>query len=216
MPGICGYETASPAGKMEGRICRAVADHAALEGKPSRWLRRKNPMVANHYSKSALIAASILAVSAYPGHPPAQTVGAAVSGDAAIANDEAGIRSVLASYNDALNGGKTAAVLPLYTDDGIFMPPYSPSAVGKDAARKAYEAVFDELKFQVKFNIAELVVMAPTWAYVRTNSVGTTYHHSTGRTTAEANQELFVFKKGDDGKWRIARYSFSPTNPPSK
>ena len=130
-----------------------------------------------------------------------------------MADDEAAIRKVLQSYNEALNGGKTAAVLPLYTDDGIFMPPYSPSAISKDAVRKAYDAVFTELKFRVKFTIAELVVMAPIWAYVRTNSAGTTDHHSTGKTTAEANQELFIFRK-DDGQWRIARYSFSPTNPP--
>ena len=132
-----------------------------------------------------------------------------------IAREDAAIRTVLASYNDALNGGRTAAVLPLYADDGVFMPPYSQSAVGKGAVEKAYDAVFDELKFNVKFVIAELVVMAPTWAYVRTNSAGTTGHHSTGRTTAEANQELFIFRKGDDCEWRIARYSFSPTNPPS-
>jgi uncharacterized protein (TIGR02246 family) len=139
-----------------------------------------------------------------------------VADRATIAQDDAAIRSVLASYNDALNGGKTDAVLPLYTDDGVFMPPYSQSAVGKEAVRKAYDAVVDELKFRVKFDIAELVVMAPEWAYVRTNSAGTTDHHSTGKTTAEANQELFTFKKGDDGQWRIARYSFSPTNPPAK
>jgi hypothetical protein len=30
----------------------------------------------------------------------------------------------------------------------------------------------------------------------------------------KANQELFIFRKGEDGQWRIARYSFSPTNPP--
>jgi uncharacterized protein (TIGR02246 family) len=134
--------------------------------------------------------------------------------DAAIAKDEVAIREVMAEYNAALNGGKTSAVLPLYTDDGVFMPPYSQSAVGIEAVRKAYDAVFDELKFHVKFIIAELVVVAPSWAYVRTNSAGTTDHHSTGKTTSEANQELFIFKKGDDGKWRIARYSFSPTNPP--
>ena len=131
-----------------------------------------------------------------------------------IGKEEAAIRGVMASYNDALNGGSTAAVLPLYTDDGIFMPPYSPSAVGKDAVRKAYDAVFRELKFNVKFTIAELVVVAPAWAYVRTNSAGTTGHSSTAKTTAEANQELFIFRKDDDGAWRIARYSFSPTNPP--
>src|SRR5262249_61706437 len=132
------------------------------------------------------------------------------------ATDETSIKSALASYGAALNGGKTSAVLPLYADDGVFMPPYSQSAVGKEAVRKAYDAVFAELKFHVKFTIAELVVRAPTWAYVRTNSAGTTDHHSTGKATAEANQELFIFKKGDDGKWRIARYSFSPTNPPAK
>jgi uncharacterized protein (TIGR02246 family) len=133
-----------------------------------------------------------------------------------LPNDDAALREVMAAYNVALNGGKTAAVLPLYTQDGVFMSPYSQSAIGRVAVRKAYDAVFEELKFHVKFSIAELVVMAPDWAYVRTNSAGTTDHHSTGKTTAEANQELFIFKKGDDGKWRIARYSFSPTTPPSE
>jgi uncharacterized protein (TIGR02246 family) len=133
----------------------------------------------------------------------------------AAADDEAAIRGVMASYNAALNGGSWEAVAPLYAEDGVFMPPYSQSAVGKDAVRKAYDAVFAELKFDVKFTIAELVLMAPNWAYVRTNSAGRTGHASTGRTTAEANQELFIFKKGEDAEWRIARYSFSPTNPPS-
>ena len=130
--------------------------------------------------------------------------------------DESGIRSTLDAYNAALNGGKTSAVTPLYTEDGIFMPPYSESAIGKDAVRIAYDKVFEELKFNVKFDVAELVQMAPTWAYVRTNSAGTTDHRSRGKTTAESNQELFIFRKNDDGKWRIARYSFSPTNPPAQ
>jgi uncharacterized protein (TIGR02246 family) len=147
---------------------------------------------------------------------PVQLCAQGAPSPGAAAQDETAIRSVVANYNAALNGGKTAAVLPLYADDGVFMPPYSRSAVGKEAVRKAYDAVFDELKFNVKFDIAELVVMSPVWAYVRTNSAGTTGHHSTGKTTAEANQELFLFKKGDDGSWRIARYSFSPTNPPAK
>ena len=133
-----------------------------------------------------------------------------------VSTDATAIRSVLASYNKALNGGETAAVLPLYTEDGIFMAPFSESNIGRTAIRRAYDEVFEELKFSVTFNIAELVQMAPTWAYVRTNSAGTTRHHSTGKTTSEANQELFIFAKGDDGRWRIARYSFSPTNPPAR
>jgi uncharacterized protein (TIGR02246 family) len=134
---------------------------------------------------------------------------------ATIAGEETGIRETMAAYNTALNDGRTAAVLPLYTEDGVFMPPYSQSALGKTAVADAYDKVFEELQFDVKFTIAELVLMAPNWAYVRTNSAGTTFHRSLGKKLAEANQELFIFKKGGDSKWRIARYSFSPTNPPS-
>jgi uncharacterized protein (TIGR02246 family) len=164
--------------------------------------------------KHGLVALSVAATCGFVGHTTARAADSCGLSTAARAEAEAGIKDTMAAYNMALNGGQTAAVLPLYTDDGIFMPPYSESAVGKEAVRKAYDKVFEELKFHVKFVIAELVVVAPRWAYVRTNSAGTTDHRSTGKTTAEANQELFVFAKGDDGKWRIARYSFSPTNPP--
>jgi len=131
------------------------------------------------------------------------------------AAEESALRAVLASYGAALNAGSTDAALALYAEDGVFMPPYSESAVGKAAVGKAYDAVLRELKFDVKFTIAELVVIAPTWAYARTRSAGVTGHASTGRTSAEANQELFLFNKSGDGEWRIARYSFSPTNPPN-
>jgi uncharacterized protein (TIGR02246 family) len=139
----------------------------------------------------------------------------ASSPDSATGNEERAIRAVMASYNNALNSGSTDAALALYAEDGVFMPPYSQSAVGKEAVRRAYDKVFQELKFDVRFTIAELVVMAPDWAFVRTNSAGTTGHASTGKTTTEANQELFIFRKDGDGTWRIARYSFSPTNPPA-
>jgi uncharacterized protein (TIGR02246 family) len=166
-------------------------------------------MPASRFLISMLIAAAIPAAFGVSGSAPAQSAAGSNS------DDEAEIKGVMSSYNLALNGGKTAAVLPLYSEDGVFMAPYSQSAIGRDAVRRAYDAVFEELKFNVKFEIAELVQMAPTWAYVRTNSTGTTAHRSTGKTTAEANQELFIFKKGADQKWKVARYSFSPTNPPS-
>jgi uncharacterized protein (TIGR02246 family) len=127
--------------------------------------------------------------------------------------DEAAIRSVMSSYEAALNASSTEAAMPLYTHDGVFMAPNNQSAIGKAALRQAYDGVFKAITLKVKFAIAELVVMAPEWAFVRTNSAGTQKINATGATSAEANQELFIFKKGDDGKWRIARYSFSTTNP---
>jgi uncharacterized protein (TIGR02246 family) len=127
--------------------------------------------------------------------------------------DETAIRSVMAAYEAALNASDTQAVMPLYAEDGVFMAPNNQSAIGKAAVRQAYDAVFKAITLKVKFTIAEVVVMAPQWAFVRTNSAGTQKINATGAIGAEGNQELFVFTKGDDGKWRIARYSFSTTNP---
>jgi uncharacterized protein (TIGR02246 family) len=125
-----------------------------------------------------------------------------------------GVTALLAKYNEALNASSTDAVMPLYVEDGVFMPPYSESAVGSAAVRKAYDAVFKAITLNVKFTIAEIVELAPGWAFARTNSAGTTTDHATGVKKAEGNQELFIFRKDRDGAWKIARYSFSPTNPP--
>ncbi len=124
------------------------------------------------------------------------------------------VTSVLARYNAALNASDTSAVMPLYADDGVFMPPYSQSAVGLAAVKAAYDAVFQAITLHVKFEIVELVQMAPDWIFVRTNSAGTTTTHATGAKSAEGNQELFIFRRDQNGSWKIARYSFSPTNPP--
>ena len=128
------------------------------------------------------------------------------------ANEQA-VADVLNAYNVALNSADTDAVMPLYTDDGVFMPPYSPSAIGLEAVRRAYDAVFAAIKLTVKFNVAEIVEMNSDWVFARTNSAGTTLNHATGKTSSEGNQELFIFRKDQDGKFKIARYSFSTTNP---
>ena len=127
--------------------------------------------------------------------------------------DEAAIGSVMSSYEAALNASNTEAVMPLYAKDGVFMAPNNQSAVGKAAVRRAYDAVFKAIMLKVKFTIVELVVISPQWAFVRTNSAGSQKVNATGATSAEANQELFIFRKSDDGRWQIARYSFSTTNP---
>jgi uncharacterized protein (TIGR02246 family) len=129
------------------------------------------------------------------------------------ANSQA-IAALLKKYQEALNASDTDAVIPLYDEEGVFMPPYSPSSVGAAAARAAYDAVFKAITLKVTFQVQEIVEMAPDWAFARTNSAGTTTDHATGAEGAEANQELFIFKKSTDGAWRIARYSFSSTNPP--
>ena len=128
---------------------------------------------------------------------------------------EDAIRALLARYNTSLNGGDTDAVLPLYTEDGIFMAPFGSSAIGRTAIRKAYDQVFTHLKFNVVFTVLELMVLTPEYAYGRTGSAGNTTNPATGRASSEGNQELFIFRKDADKQWKIARYSFSPISQPN-
>jgi uncharacterized protein (TIGR02246 family) len=127
------------------------------------------------------------------------------------ANEQA-VAEVLAQYQDALNQSDTDAVMKLYASDGVFMPQNSPSSVGAQEIHNAYDAVFKAIKLTVKFQIAEIVEMAPNWVFARTNSAGTVKFHATGTGGPEANQELFLFQK-IGGAWKIARYCFSTTNP---
>jgi uncharacterized protein (TIGR02246 family) len=129
--------------------------------------------------------------------------------------DQKAIAAVLAKYQDALNQSSTDTVMKLYASDGVFMPQNSPSSVGEQAIRKAYDAVFDAIKLNVKFDIAEIRQLAPDWAFARTNSAGRVKVNATGESGAEGNQELFVFQK-ISGDWKIARYCFSTTNPPAQ
>jgi len=125
------------------------------------------------------------------------------------ANEKA-VADVLTKYEAALNQSDTEAVMKLYADDGVFMPQNSPSSVGADAVRKAYETVFKTIKLTVKFNVAEVVGMAPDWVFAPPIQPDVKVH-ATGAGGPEANQELFVFQKVD-GAWKIARYCFATTN----
>jgi hypothetical protein len=87
--------------------------------------------------KYALAVVSLVAVCELPVQTPARAAESCALSAEAMTDAEAGIKETMTAYNAALNGGVTTAVLPLYTDDGVFMPPYSQSAVGKEAVKKA-------------------------------------------------------------------------------
>ena len=130
-----------------------------------------------------------------------------------VSKDIEAITSVLRDYEEALNNSSTEEAVQLYARDGVCMPQHAQSFVGIDNVRKAYDGFFKMIKFNVKFEIQEIVPVAPDWAFARTNSAGTTVVEGRGEGH-EANQELFVFHKVG-GEWKIARYCFSTTNPPA-
>ncbi len=146
------------------------------------------------------------------------TVAAALALSAGVATadyhaDRSKIETVLSTYEKALNASDTDTVMSLYADDGVFMAQHRAPNVGKEAVRAAYDGAFQAIKLDVVFTVDEVLQVAPEWAFARTRSTGFVTINVTGDKGPEANQELFVFHKQDDGKWQIAQYIFSTTIP---
>jgi uncharacterized protein (TIGR02246 family) len=123
------------------------------------------------------------------------------------------IVNVIKAYEKSLNASDTATALELYGEDPIFMPEYSAALSGREAVRAGYDHVFETLKLNVIFTVHEVVEMGDL-AYVRTTSAGETEILSKKRKVKEGNNELFIFRK-EHGKWKIHRYLFASTNPPT-
>ena len=123
-------------------------------------------------------------------------------------HDRAQIETVLRSYEQSLNASDVQGVIKLYTDDAVLMAPNSPSAVGIQAVQEAYAGVFQAIRLNINFQVAELHLLSPEWAFLRTNSTGQITIVANGAVIPEGNQELFLLRKAY-GQWKIARYSFS-------
>lgn len=121
--------------------------------------------------------------------------------------EKTAIEKLLFSYRDALNTSDVNKVLPLYTNDGVFMPSNAPSAIGQEQVKASYEFVFKTIQLKIEFFIDEIVINGD-YAFARTTSKGTTLIHANGQTVPEENRELFVLQKVS-GQWKISRYMFN-------
>jgi uncharacterized protein (TIGR02246 family) len=161
----------------------------------------------------AAVATALLVSTGCAPASPARAEGSAASSATASADDSAAIRAIISSYEAALNASNTDAAMALYAADGVLMSPHQDAMVGATALRDTYErgSRINELS-GVKLNVIELVQVAPTWAFARTNSTGTLTVRATGAKRDVANQELFLLRKDGGGAWKIARYCFTPTH----
>jgi uncharacterized protein (TIGR02246 family) len=129
--------------------------------------------------------------------------------EAGTTKEQSAIRQLLLSYRNALNASDVPGVLALYTKDGVFMPAGAPTASGREQVKASYEFVFKAIQIHIEFFIEEIAVSGD-YAYVTTNSKGTSLINASGQTVPEENRELFVFQK-ENGQWKISRYMFNKT-----
>ena len=121
--------------------------------------------------------------------------------------DQTAIEKVLTTYGDALNAGDAAKIVSLYAADGVIIPQGGPTATGLAQVKATYEQFFKAVKFNIKFQVEEVVVSGD-YAFARTHSAGTTRAQNSGKTAPEGNRELYVLRKVNQ-EWKLARYIFN-------
>lgn len=128
----------------------------------------------------------------------------------AHAADNAAIRQTLQRYEEALNRSDTAAIVQLYTDDGVQMAPDAPAATGREALRAAYAATFQAIALQLAFTVDEVQLLGKDTALLRSHSTGTLKVQGQAQPAGPAAfKELFVLRKQRDGQWKFSHYAFS-------
>lgn len=157
--------------------------------------------------KYLIISATLLILSASCQNDTKNQLNNSTSNIMEQTTEKSAVENLLFSYRDALNASDVNKVLPLYTNDGVFMPSNAPTAIGREQVKASYEFVFSQIQLNIDFYIDEIVVN-DDYAFARTTSKGTTFIHANKQTVAEENRELFVLQK-INGQWKIARYMFN-------
>ena len=107
------------------------------------------------------------------------------------------------AWVEAARAEDAAELSRLYTQEAVFLPPRQPEIVGRGEIRSLFAAQFERFDASYEFEIREIVVSGD-WAFRR----GVYTVHATlddGSTRTVRDKFLDVWRRGEDGRWRIAR-----------
>lgn len=137
-----------------------------------------------------------LALAFYPG--PGRS--ARMANDAPTA-DERAIHDLIDAWFEASRAGDSQTVLDLVTDDVVFLVP-DREPFGKEAFA-ATAAELEDVQLDGTYAVQELEVFGD-WAYLR-NHIEVSTTPPDGPVVHRSGPTLTIFRKGPDGRWRLAR-----------
>jgi len=122
-------------------------------------------------------------------------------------------RAAHGGYVAAINSNDTDTLMAVLTDDIVYQSPGEPEIVGKAAVRKWVAAYFGAFRTHWEKTSIGFTV-AGNSAYERYTYKSTDTDRVSGATTVDTGKGINVFRKGRDGKWRVAIDGWSSDKPP--
>lgn len=117
-------------------------------------------------------------------------------------------RETLSALMRADNRGDLDAVIALYTDDAVLLPPNEPVVSGKAAIRARYMRLFATTRMDVRFEPIDVYVSG-NLAYLRGRTVGRRISADGAKEEDLGNKFLMILERRNSA-WLVARLMWSP------
>ncbi len=131
------------------------------------------------------------------------------------AADVAAIKAEVEKFDVAWNSQDVEALLSLYADGAVRMPPNEAEEVGKEVMRESFQRYFDEMTSEGD-GVAVDVQVAGDLGFVRGTWSGTNTQKAGGESVQEDSKWLEVLQRQADGSWKIVCEIWNNNNPPSE
>lgn len=129
-------------------------------------------------------------------------------------NDEQAIREVFETWQRVAVAGDIDQLLPLMSEDVVFLTPGNPPMKGREAFAAAFQANIPKVGLESKGELEEIQVVGDV-AYCRAHLVVTKTPMEGGPPTRLTGYTLTIFRKQSDGRWVLVRDANLLTPEPS-
>jgi len=115
-------------------------------------------------------------------------------------------------YVAAINSNDLETLMADLTDDVVYQSPGAPEMVGKAAIRPWAEAYL--AAYQIKWEKTSIgFTVSGDWAFERYTYNSTDTDRKTGAVITDVGKGINIFRRGRDGKWRVAIDGWSSDKP---
>ena len=119
------------------------------------------------------------------------------------------------AYVAAINSNDTERLMADLTDDIVYQAPNEPEIVGKDAVRKWVADYFGAYRTKWEKTSIGFTVIGD-WAFERYSYKSKDVDKKTGAVATDQGKGINIFRRGPDGKWRVAVDGWNSDTPMSK
>ncbi|UCE38827.1 MAG: SgcJ/EcaC family oxidoreductase [Thermoplasmata archaeon] len=132
-------------------------------------------------------------------------------------SDIAAIKETLNQYAVGVNTGDFDRWISLWADDGVQMPPDTPSRVGKEQIREGMKPAFDQMNLNITIHSIEEAKVYGDLGLTRCTYTLKMTPKAGGETinAMPDGKALTLVKRQPDGSWKIAYDSFNSNVPPT-